>query len=348
LGWKQQTENGVLKSEMDKIDYAANPHDILGTTPTSSVDEIKKAFREKVNITHPDKGGSKEEFCQIVHAYKLLTDEEYRYKDKLNEEPIIIKVNISLEQALFGSTIEHHITRKIIEVSHDKQDDPHTFRTDSFINTIVTKIPPNTLTSPIEFTFKQMHFGHGTTRDVIIKCYVKEHERYKFHANNCLLVEEVIPLVTALRGGKIEVQTLFGIKTLRIPAGTKLGDELKLINKKQKRLGVLIIKIKDIKFPDLADLKTKLEWKELDINWEKEEELDHLQDEKTYEEFEQLIKSKEWGYGFRFFKCGVCGTEWQEKANDCTSLKPMFCTGCGEAIKPFKYELHLEWDKFTD
>lgn len=42
----------------------------------SSVQEIKKAYRELSKVMHPDKGGSDEEFKELTKAYKVLTDSE--------------------------------------------------------------------------------------------------------------------------------------------------------------------------------------------------------------------------------------------------------------------------------
>jgi DnaJ family protein A protein 2 len=53
-------------------------YDILGISPTSSVLEIKKAFRNKARITHPDKGGDAEKFKEINSAYEILSNPEKR------------------------------------------------------------------------------------------------------------------------------------------------------------------------------------------------------------------------------------------------------------------------------
>ena len=50
----------------------SNSHEILGVEVGSSKSEIKKAYREKVLETHPDKGGNNEEFIRIQEAYECL------------------------------------------------------------------------------------------------------------------------------------------------------------------------------------------------------------------------------------------------------------------------------------
>jgi|SRR3989304_1343316 len=51
-----------------------NPYEILGVKKTASADEIKKAYRKKSKKTHPDKGGSNEEFTEVNKAYNILKD----------------------------------------------------------------------------------------------------------------------------------------------------------------------------------------------------------------------------------------------------------------------------------
>ena len=57
-----------------------NYYQVLGVSENASQEEIKKAFKEKSKITHPDKGGSEEEFKKINNAYSTLSD-----KNKRNE-----------------------------------------------------------------------------------------------------------------------------------------------------------------------------------------------------------------------------------------------------------------------
>ena len=53
-------------------------YDLLGISRDASPDEIKKAYRKKAVIEHPDKGGDNERFQKIQEAYDVLTDEGKR------------------------------------------------------------------------------------------------------------------------------------------------------------------------------------------------------------------------------------------------------------------------------
>lgn len=63
-------------------------YEILGIDATASKEDIKKAYHEKAQETHPDKqGGSQEKFLEVSRAYKILSDEEKRQRyDDTGEE----------------------------------------------------------------------------------------------------------------------------------------------------------------------------------------------------------------------------------------------------------------------
>ena len=53
--------------EADSENYS-----ILGLKRSASQEDIKNAFRQKARETHPDRGGSKEEFVKVREAYECL------------------------------------------------------------------------------------------------------------------------------------------------------------------------------------------------------------------------------------------------------------------------------------
>ena len=53
-------------------------YDILEIDKNANSEEIKKAYRKKALISHPDKGGDPEIFKKINEAYTTLSDDRKR------------------------------------------------------------------------------------------------------------------------------------------------------------------------------------------------------------------------------------------------------------------------------
>jgi DnaJ-class molecular chaperone len=70
-----------------------DPYIVLDVGEGSSIDDVKKSFKQKSKTAHPDCGGSPEEFDILKKAYEILTDaskrrmwDEYRMTGDLNIE----------------------------------------------------------------------------------------------------------------------------------------------------------------------------------------------------------------------------------------------------------------------
>jgi DnaJ family protein A protein 2 len=53
-------------------------YEILGVSMTATQEEIKKQYKKKAIILHPDKGGSEDKFKELSEAYTILSDEKKR------------------------------------------------------------------------------------------------------------------------------------------------------------------------------------------------------------------------------------------------------------------------------
>ena len=59
-----------------------NYYSLLGVDKNASIEEIKKAFRERAKVLHPDIAGktAEEEMRALLSAYQALSDQERRYE----------------------------------------------------------------------------------------------------------------------------------------------------------------------------------------------------------------------------------------------------------------------------
>lgn len=73
-------ENEIEEFE-NELNFEINYYEILGIEKNSSIEEIKKAYRQKAKEWHPDickKDNAEEMFKQINQAFKILKNEEKR------------------------------------------------------------------------------------------------------------------------------------------------------------------------------------------------------------------------------------------------------------------------------
>ena len=69
---------------IDRLPYIKNPYDVLGVLATAKQTEIKKAYRKKAMVTHPDRHPLNEKntweksFKQVHEAYDILSNPQTR------------------------------------------------------------------------------------------------------------------------------------------------------------------------------------------------------------------------------------------------------------------------------
>jgi DnaJ-class molecular chaperone len=245
-------------------------YEILGIS-SDPKETIKKAYLKMSKENHPDKGGDPEKFLKIHEAYKLLTSLQEDETPK--EDKIEFHVQVSLEEAIFGTTLETHLRQEVISsvpMISDKRN--ISSKANIHVLTVVEKIPPMLLlkASPVSKLHKAQRIG-GSIKDIKVHYSIKEHERYKPSPNKdagLLLVNEAIPVIVALQGGIIEVETLYGPRKLHIKPGTSVGDIYEI--KGHGELGSLLVEISGLKMPAPEELSEK--YKEMNENWRSEVE----------------------------------------------------------------------------
>lgn len=68
--------------------FDKNPYIVLGLQPGCTVSEIKKSYKQLSLLHHPDRGGVKENFLEVVEAYKTLLKKTRNDTNSENNEEV--------------------------------------------------------------------------------------------------------------------------------------------------------------------------------------------------------------------------------------------------------------------
>jgi len=258
---------------MSKRDY----YEVLGVGKTASDDEVKKAFRKLAVKYHPDKNpGNKDaetKFKEIGEAYEILKDKQKRQRydqfghagvsgasgragdpfsggnfnfngqsfqfdfgggggldDILgsifgfgprNRRPargqdLQTQITIDFHQAIFGTTQTINIENESIRL----------------------KIPAGIYDGQsIRIAGKGGDAPRGGQKgDLYVQVRVRAHKHFT-REGDIILSEKTISMADAALGTEIEVETVDGTATMRIPAGTQPGTNFKLSGRGAPRPG---------------------------------------------------------------------------------------------------------------
>lgn len=224
-----------------------------------SPQQIKKQYFSLAKKYHPDYGGSEEEFRRIYHAYKMLTDPHYQYErdDTPVNLNVMLNIAITFEQAFFGDNLT--IATNPIILNDNKEQDPS--GKDLFLDIEVMKIsvPQGTLDGDTVCVKNKGLTYRNKRGDVIVTLRVKRHPFFTMKGPHVVSLESV-PLDIMLRGGSIDVSTMYGLKKLDIPQGARPNTEIQMKNLGVGEVGSHIAIIQPI-YPSKEDLRSKKEWK---------------------------------------------------------------------------------------
>lgn len=235
----------------------------------------KKAYLRLCKEKHPDRGGDPEEFLLIHEAYKTLVEVER--PGAFREERLEFNVKVSLEEAVFGVNVETHIRPQIVSTVMLPAGGKSSVLVD--VLTVVERIPPMELLQQPIVAVYQSKVVHGVERDIAISYSIREHDRYKIcrdRSKALLSVEISIPVLSALHGGVVEVDTMFGPRKLNLRPGTNIGDCYYIKN--HGPLGCLEVVVGGMEMPVVNDPSRA----EVDANRQREVD----------EEDEQLLKNE--------------------------------------------------------
>jgi DnaJ-class molecular chaperone len=243
---------------------------VLGLDPNQqhTAEEVKKKYRELCFIHHPDKGGDPEMFKKINMAYEMITNPSYRDKFLRNEIPLDmrIQVPISFEQAFFG----HVVTITYNKIEFEESQPTIKIKKHQELETTVFNYPSGVMSN---YTHKIIGGGisyKSNVGDAYFDILVRQHPKFRVESNN-VVTKEHVDLEVLIKGGIIQVQTMYGIKEVKIRPGTSPGSLLKIPNCGVNSSHYHVIVVVPL-FPSEADLKNKTKFKGLDINWDEWED----------------------------------------------------------------------------
>lgn len=216
-------------------------------------ENAKRAYLRLSKEKHPDRGGDPDEFLLIHEAYRTIVDMER--PDPFRSDKVEFNVKVSLEEAVFGATVQTHIRPQTVSTTSL----PESGRSAAYVDmlTVTEAIPPMALLKgPLVRAYPGKMVG-GKDREMVVCYSLREHERYRLCADRekaLLSVDQGIPVMAALHGGVVEVETLFGPRKLNIRAGTNIGDSYVIRN--HGPLGGLEVVISGIEMPVVDDPST--------------------------------------------------------------------------------------------
>lgn len=240
--------------------------------------EVKRRWRELCQKHHPDKGGDTKEFMRVMHAYEMLTNPDYRQKYILSEGRqknkngfgdlnIRVQVPVTFETAFFGQRIVVSFNR----IELDENLLPITNKPYDIVTEVID-IPAGSVGGFECQISRGGHIQGDAHGEATVVITVMPHARFAVRGGN-VITREAVPLDILLKGGSIEVTTMYGIKTLRVPPGTKPGTELQIKGCGLCGRGNHTVQAEAL-FPTQSDLKSNEAWKGLGIDWSEEKETD--------------------------------------------------------------------------
>ena len=149
-----------------------DPYKILGINPGTSIKEIKKAFKEKAQRFHPDKGGTVTEWLKISNAYDTIIEKKH-VPIITTADTQMLNIALDLKQQIQG-------VDDFIKVEQDEE------------LYIKIKIPPGALAGD-RFQVK----SHG--KKYIINVKEKAHSDFTRDANN-LIMYKTLDIVDVMLG----------------------------------------------------------------------------------------------------------------------------------------------------
>ena len=257
---------------MSKRDY----YEVLGLSKGATEEEIKKAFRKQAIKHHPDKGGNEDDFKEINEAYEVLGNPQKRqaydqfghaagadqagggnpfggggspfgdgaqfdfsgfgggmgdifdmfFRGAQNQtRDVEIAITIDFMEAVQGSTKEISLRIADNQSGNRKQEN------------VKIKIPAGIDDGQsIKLEGKGEVNSQGQRGDLYVLVRVRPHKSLRRDGAN-IISEITVDMVDAALGVEVDIETLKGMLTVKIPSGSQPGRVVKLSDKGLPILG---------------------------------------------------------------------------------------------------------------
>lgn len=256
---------------------------ILGVDRNASPDTIKKAYRQRASLYHPDKeGGSKVKFQEVEEAYRTLSDPGKRQQYD-NPSPFggqgfsgfgrqETPFDIDAIFSMFGARFQHphqNMQRRAqmqlwITLEDVARGGPRTITVGTHqhgTNAVEIEIPMG-----INDGDSVQYPGIGPAgMDLIVTYRVHPNPKYQRH-NQSLLMEQEVSVWDLILGAEIPISDILGNQlSLSIPSATQPGTVLRLkgrgLPSRNHTTGDLLVRVKatipEVHDPELLALIEK-------------------------------------------------------------------------------------------
>lgn len=247
--------------------------EILGIAPTRDAKAIKKAYHNKAKECHPDKeGGSEEAMKEVQFALDFLTNDSARDSWIKNNVYDITKLNltvnlsVSFEEAFCGFSGKWNYN----VVEYDDKDVPMPQEL-MVVDSLDYKVPEGSFQGH-QFHMSGRGYKHKEFRgDFIMMINIRPHPKFSVDGNNVIYSRETVDLNLLLSGGKLTVQTMMGLKVIKLKPATVPGTNIKIPGAGFKGTDHIVQILP--KFPTEEELREE-KWSNFKVDWDVNKEFD--------------------------------------------------------------------------
>ena len=247
-------------------------YQVLGVPRDAGDDDIKKAFRQKAKLYHPDANpndsGAEARFKEVNEAYEVLSDEEKRaaynqfgkdwqqYQNFNGQNPFASRGDVPFNdmsdifETIFsgaGGRGGYHSRADFPRAGRDIEQDVHISLREAYEGAqrivskegrdITVRIPRGAASgTKVRLAGEgQPGYHGGSSGHLYLVVRVAKDANFE-RQDDDLHVDVKVDAVTAMLGGEVEVPTLARPLRTRVRAGTQSGQKLRLTGKGMPKL----------------------------------------------------------------------------------------------------------------